>query len=95
MIRINSSGTLNFVNKLVITVVYDNASLTTVKSQPYVWTIVYDYAGTKLIHALFKFTVPSNVSNIAVKTTINFELYSTGLFASAPYTMSQTVTVLI
>ena len=91
LIRINSSGSLNFVNKLVITTVFNNFSSS---KAAYVWTIVYDYAGSKLIHAVFIFNIPSDTTNMNISTTINYTLYSTGLLASAPFTMSQEVTVL-
>lgn len=90
-ILINSSGSLNFVNKLDITAVFTNASI---KNPTYVWTIVYDYAGSKLIHAVFVFNIPANLTNKAISTNIDFTLYSTGLLAAAPYTITQHVTVL-
>lgn len=93
-ILINSSGTFNFVHKLVIGASYIMNG-TKHFSPSYNWTIVYDYAGSKLIHAIFKFEIPTDIVNTTLEATLNFSLYSTGLLASSPFYKSLNVTLLV
>lgn len=81
ILLINSSGSLNFVSKVEISSVFNSLSTT---NPPYIWTIVYDYYGSKLIHAAFIFTIPQNIISGSLDTTFKFTVYSSGLLASAP-----------
>ena len=93
-IKISSSGFLNTVSKVEITPVYNNLT-STVTNPTYVWTIVYDYSGTKLIHSVMIFNVTNSMSNLAINTTINFKIYSSGLLASHVKSFSMDMTVLV
>ena len=71
LMNISSSGFLNTVNRIEITPVYNNLSIL-VTNPSYIWTIVYDFSGTKLVHPVLIFNVPQNVSNVTINTTITF-----------------------
>ena len=92
-IEVNSSGFLNTVNKVEITPVYNNLT-TTVINPTYVWTIVYDYSGAKLIHSVMIFNVTNSMSGLAISTTVHFKIYSSGLLASPVKSFSVDMTVL-
>ena len=92
-LEISSSGFLNTVNKVEITPIYNNLT-TNVVNPTYVWTIVYDYSGTKLIHAVMIFNVTNGLSNLVISTTIYFKIYSSGLLASPVQSFSVNMTVL-
>jgi signal peptidase I len=90
-LEITSSGTFNSVCRLEVTAVYNNLSLT---NPTYVWTVVYDFYGSKLIHNSFLFNAPPN-TGLAIDTTIYFKIFSFGLLADPVQTTSINVTVLI
>lgn len=92
VIQINSSGSLNYVYKVIITPVFTNS---TYKNPSYVWTIVYDYYGSKDIHAVFLFGIPDNVHNVSLNGTLNFTVYSAGLLAAPPKNTSVPIEVLV
>ena len=92
--NISSSGFLNTVNRVEITPVYNNIS-TSVTNPTYVWTIVYDFSGTKLIHPVLIFKTTSVMSNMSINTTIEFKVFSTGLLASPVKSFSINTTVII
>lgn len=92
IIEIHSSGALNFVNRVKITPIFNNFTST---NPSYVWTITYDYAGTKQIHAAFIFNIPEKVSGIMIDTTLNFTVYSSGLLAHGPIKKSLNISLLV
>ena len=93
-IRINSSGTLNTVSRVEITPVFSNTSWT--EANPtWVWTLVYDFSGSKLIHSALLFKLPDNTTTQAIPTTIVIKIHSSGLLASPVQTLYQNMTVLI
>ena len=91
-IMINSSGSLNFVHKVTVTAVFHNFDAT---NPTYVWTIVYDYYGSKLIHSILLFELPQNTTGLLINTTLVYTVYSAGLLASAPITTDVNVTVVV
>lgn len=92
--NISSSGFLNTVSRVVVTPIYNNLT-TTVINPSYVWTIVYDYAGSKSIIPLLVFKTTSTMSNMSISTTLQYKVYSSGLLASPVKTFNRTVTVII
>ena len=93
VMNVSSSGLLNTVNRVEITPVYNNVT-TDVINPTYVWTIVYDYAGTKLIHPVLIFSINPSIAHLRINTTINIKVFSTGLLASPIKTSSIHVTIL-
>lgn len=92
-LNISSSGFLNTVSKVVVQAVYNNLT-TQINNQAYVWTIVYDYAGTKSINSLLEFNVTPGMANIPIETTLTYTIYSSGLLASPVKTYSLNVVVI-
>ena len=92
LILINSSGSLNFVSKVAINPVF-NSSFPANPS--YVWTIVYDYYGSKLIHAVLIFNIPQSFNSGSIATILKFTVYSAGLLASSPIVTTIPVQVLV
>lgn len=91
--NVSSSGFLNTVNKVVVRVVYNNAT-TSVTNPDYVWTIVYDYSGMKLVHPILVFNVPQSLTNTSIKATVDYSVYSSGLLASPVNSFSVNILVL-
>ena len=92
--NISSSGFLNTVNRIEITVVYNNLT-TNVVNPTYVWTIVYDFSGTKLIHPVLIFTVLPSMHNSTINASINYKVFSSGLLASPVKSFSLNFNILI
>ncbi len=92
--KISSSGTFNTVNRVEVTPVYNNLS-TSITNPTYVWTIVYDFSGTKLIHPVLIFKTTSGMSNMSINTTIEYKVFSSGLLASPVKTFSIDTTVIV
>lgn len=81
-LKISSSGTFNFVDKVVIAATYNNYSLS---NPDYIWTIVYDFYGTKIINAVQFFNTTNMPSTpLTISTTLTIQIYSAGLLAQAP-----------
>lgn len=92
-ILITSSGSLNFVSKVTVQAVYNN--FTAITNPKYVWTIVYDYYGSKLINSILLFELPLNTSGHLISATLTFTVYSSGILANPPKTTHVGITVLV
>lgn len=91
--NIISSGFLNTVNRIVVTPIYNNLT-TTVINPSYVWTIVYDFAGSKSIIPILVFNTTSINPSTSINTTLQYKIYSSGLLASSIKTFNINVTVI-
>lgn len=92
--NIISSGFLNTVSRVVVTPIYNNVT-TTVTNPSYVWTIVYDFAGSKSINPLLVFNTTSIQPNTSINTTLQYKIYSSGLLASPVRTLNINVTIIV
>ncbi len=92
-LRVTSSGTFNYVSKVIVSTLYNNYSLI---NPDYVWTIVYDFSGTKMINAVQYFNITDLLTiPMVINATLTFHVYSAGLLAQAPVTHSININIRI
>lgn len=81
-LTIHSSGLLNWVSEVVLSVSYNGGS--SVDNPSYRWTVVYDWAGSKTINAVVVFDNPPVTNTQSATVDLTLTTYSSGLLASGP-----------